>query len=196
MSSSSSSFSSSSSSYLPRLLLTFRPFDKLPREMLASVFGFCELRYLAHFAAVDRFWRICSREAWSRRAAVKATGSMMRGGLSRILQELCGRGLSKLTLTGVGKSDEEVAASVSCFSSLMGLEELVIDSSGLNSTWICDRHTKDLHPSFATALSHLLSLRFLSLRDCHIKSKGMATLSTIFGQLVVLQSIDLYYNLE
>ena len=109
--------------------------------------------------------------------------------------------LKKLELAGVGKSDEEVAGSVSCFSSLMGLEELFSTSSFYYSfssrdSWICDEHSSALHPSFDSAISHLLSLRSLSLRTYNLTGKGMVSLARILRQFVHLQLIDISLHIH
>ena len=96
----------------------------------------------------------------------------------------------------MGRSDLQVAASVSCFSSLTGLEELIIDSSRKFSSdsLICDEQTSELHPSFAMALPHLLSLRSLSLTSCYLTPKGMTSLAPILSQLVDLRSLHISFD--
>ena len=158
------------------------------------VFSFCDINDLARLTAVDRFWRLAAKDAWTRQTSLKLTGNMLRKGLNRIIQELCGASLKTLVLRGLGKSNEEIGAAVSCLSSLTAIDELIVDGQGSPSIYLCDEKSEELHASFASALSHLSSLHSLSLRCCHITPIGMLTVSPILGQFVHLKSLDLSWN--
>ena len=155
--------------------------NKMPKEILVWVFCFGDLRDLAHFAMVDRFWFSSLPEVWKHKSSLTITGQMLRNGLAKILQRSCGSSLRKLTLNGLGRRNDEIAAATSCFSSFAALEDLSIDSSYMHDSWLCDLHSEDLFPSVASALSHLVSLRSISFRCCSITSKGMITMGKVLS---------------
>ena len=71
------------------------------------------------------------------------------------------------------------------------MEELVITSSFDSPSCLCDEDSEELHPSFALAISSLVSFRILALRRCGVTAIGMASLAPILSQFTHLQSLDL-----
>ena len=163
------------------------PANKLPSELLSKIFEYCDPSDLGYFSLVDHFWKSATFLTWPRHSSLKATGQLMRRGLGAIVQGYCRSSLKKLELRGLGKSDDMIAASTFCFSSLSALEELIINppSDSDSLTWLCDESSAAPHPSFTLVLSHLTSLRSLSLRSCHITSKGIILSLRSFRHLLI-----------
>ena len=172
----------------------------LPKEILAVVFAFCSLNDLANFMLVDRLWCSAVKETWRRKESLTLTGKMLRKGMTLIVGELCGSSLKKLMLQGLGKQNEEIGSATACFSSLTSLEELHItgrtqhELNNKLATRLCDEQTQSLHPAFASALTHLVSLRSLSLCSCHLTATAMISLSSVLSDIVHLHSLTLSHN--
>ena len=140
---------------------------------------------LAHFALMERFFRSATREAWARQKSIKATGIMLKKGLSGIIQTFCGLCLKKLVVKQLGSSNQELTATTACFSTLTALEEFTIEAG---STVLCDERSR-------RSFSHLLSAAFIISSLFGITKKGIQSLAPIISLFVLLRSVDFSFNL-